>query len=316
MKQKKLFTSTVLSWVICLTLLQAVSLGAESSKCFPVLKGPYLGQTPPGKTPQIFAPGIISTDMSEGCSGWGNHMEFFIYQRWDDGRSKVYITNQVNGTWSAPVLLPFVDKYQVGDFTIAPDGKTMAFASRIFIKEIGSNSEGANIWTVVKTKTGWTEPNHVGPPINTRYHESYPSLAANKNLYFFSRKPGGFGRSDLYVSNFRDGKYQTPVNLGNQLNTTHHEWDTYIAPDESYMIYCSMMPGGEGDDDLYVTYKTAKGSWSRPVHMGKAINSPQSENRPYVSPDGKYFFYASKKNGTRNIYWVDAAIIDQLRPKN
>jgi Tol biopolymer transport system component len=279
------------------------------------VKGPYLGQNPPGKTPQLFAPGIISTDNSEGCSGWGNEMEYFIFQRWIDGKSRLYIMNQINGIWSEPVLLPFVDTYQVGDFTIAPDGKTMVFASNIVIEAIGSEGEGGNIWIVEKVESGWSEPKHIGTPINTKYHDSYPCLSANRNLYFFSRKPGGFGQSDLYMSKYIDGQYQTPLNLGNSLNTEYHEWDTYISPDERFMIYCSMMPGGLGSDDLYITFKIKNGSWSKPAHMGNEINSEKSENRPYVSPDGNYFFYTSTKRGHRDIYWVDANILNDFRPK-
>lgn len=204
--------------------------GAQKSQVdFSRLKGPYLGQKPPGMAPELFAPGVITTDGSEGCSGWGKGMEYFIFQRWIDRKPRLYIMNQNNGVWSPPEPLPFLDKYQAGDFTIAPDGKTMVFASRI--------------------------------------------------------------------------------------STEYHEWDTYIAPDESYMIYCSTMPGGLGDDDLYVTFKQQDGSWSEPVHMGAEINSDKSENRPYVSPDGRYLFYASTKRGNRDIYWVDAKIIEALRPR-
>lgn len=221
--------------------------------------------------------------------------------------------NQNNKVWSVPEFLPFVDKYQVGDFTIATDGKTMVFASKIFIDEIGYEGEGGNIWIVEKTETGWSEPKHIGLEINTKYHDSYPCLTANGNLYFFSRRPGGYGDSDLYMSEFVEGKYQAPVNLGPTLNTEYHEWDTYTAPDESYMIYCSMMPEGLGDDDLYITFKQSDGSWSKPVHMGNEINTEKSENRPYISPDGKYFFYTSTIRGNRDIYWVDAKIIENLR---
>jgi len=296
----------------CLLLVAATTINAQQTD-FPKLTGSYLGQKPPEITPEIFAPGIISTDLSEGCSGWGNNMEYFIFQRWLNGKSQLYIMNQIDGIWGQPELLPFVDKYQVGDFTIAPDGKTMVFASNIFIDEIGSEGEGGNIWFVEKTKTGWTEPIQIGRPINTKYHDSYPSLAANKNLYFFSRKPGGFGQSDLYLSKLNNGKYEEPVNLGGILNTEYHEWDTYIAPDESYMIFCSMMPGGLGEDDLYITFRQDDGSWGRPIHMGNEINSDKSENRPYVSPDGKYFFYTSNKNGNRDIYWVDTRVFKTLR---
>lgn len=297
--------------VFCISILLSPCSAQDD---FPVLKGAYLGQKPPGMTPEVFAPGIITTDISEGCSGWGNDMEYFIFQRWIDRKSRMYIMKQNNGVWSPPEPVPFLDKYQAGDFTIAPDGKTMVFASNIFIDELGTEGEGGNIWTVEKTETGWTEPKHIGLRINTKYHDSYPCMTANGNLYFFSRRPGGYGDSDLYMSQFVDGEYQAPVNLGPKLNTEYHEWDTYTAPDESCMIYCSTMPGGLGEDDLYVTFRKSDGSWSEPVHMGNAINTEKSENRPYVSPDGKYFFYASTKRGNRDIYWVDAKIIKELKP--
>jgi SAM-dependent methyltransferase len=277
--------------------------------------GSYLGQKPPGMTPALFAPGIVTTDMGEGCSGWGNKREYFIFQRWNNNRiPKLYLMNQTNGVWSDPEPVPFLDKYQAGDFTIAPDGKTIVFASNLFIEEIGTEGEGGNIWTVEKTETGWTEAKHIGLQINTKYHDSYPCLTENGSLYFFSRRPGGYGDSDLYVSEFIGGEYQAPVNLGPKLNTKYHEWDTYAAPDESYMIYCSTKPSGLGEDDLYVTFKTPEGSWCEPIHMGKGINTNKSENRPYVSPDGKYFFYTSTIRGNRDIFWVDAKIIDGLKP--
>ena len=81
------------------------------------------------------------------------------------------------------------------------------------------------------------------------------------------------------------------------------------------MVYCSTMPGSFGEDDIYVTFKQSDGSWSKPVNMGDKINSEKAENRPYVSPDGKYFFYTSTKRGNRDIYWVDVKIIEELRPK-
>jgi hypothetical protein len=306
MKHRAVFAGILLSIIL-------ISASHARKDDFPVLKGPYLGQKPPGMTPELFAPGIITTDMSEGCSGWGNAMEYFIFQRWIDRNPRLYIMNQKNGVWSTPEPVPNLDKYRAGDFTIAPDGKTMVFASNVLIDEIGREGEGANIWISEKTETGWTEPKHIGLRINTRYHESYPCLTANGNLYFFSRRPGGYGTSDLYISEFVDGEYQAPVNLGPKLNTEHHEWDTYTAPDESYMIYCSTKPGGLGEDDLYVTFKQSDGSWSDPIHMGNEINTAKSENRPYVSPDGKYLFYAGTARGNRDIYWVDAVIIKKLK---
>jgi glyoxylase-like metal-dependent hydrolase (beta-lactamase superfamily II)/Tol biopolymer transport system component len=274
----------------------------------------YLGEPPPGRTPRLFAPERLGPDVSLGCSGWLTGMEAFLYQTWVDRKPHLFLISQQGGSWGEPEPLAFADAYEIGDFTIAPDGRTVIFESSRLSVSGNSVTKAGDLWTITRSDTGWTEPRPLGPPINTAYHESYPCLAANGNLYFFSRKPGGFGESDLYVSVRADGKYQEPVNLGPRFNTAQHEWDPFVAPDESCLVFCSMKPGGLGEDDLYVSFRRADGAWGDPVHLGGAINSEKSENRPYISPDGKYLFYTSTRNGHRQIFWVDAAILESLRP--
>jgi len=304
-------TRILILLVLGISLISTINISAQE---FPDdLTGDYLGQPKPGILPELFAPDIITTDTSEGCSGWGKNMEYFIFQRWIDGKSVLYIMHQSDAKWTKPERIVFADQYQIGDFTIAPDGKTLIYVSRIAIDEIGTEGEGGNIWITKKTGNDWTNPYYLKDPVNTKYHDSYPSLAANKNLYFFSRRPGGHGKSDLYFAEYMDGGYKSTINLGQDLNTFEHEWDTYIAPDESYMIYCSMKPDGFGEDDLYVTFRLSEGSWGLPIHLGTKINSEKSENRPYVSPDEKYLFYTSNKRGNRDIYWVSMKVIEELK---
>lgn len=274
----------------------------------------YLGEPRPGLTPRLFAPERLGPDASLGCSGWGAEMEYFIYQTWVDRKPHLFLISQQGGKWGEPEPLAFADAYEIGDFTVAPDGRTVIFESSRLSVSDNSVSKTGDLWTISRSDTGWTEPRPLGPPINTAHHESYPCLAANGNLYFFSRKPGGFGESDLYMSVLKDGTYQEPVNLGPRFNTAQHEWDPFVAPDESYLVFCSMKPGGLGEDDLYVSFRRVDGAWGDPVHLGGAINSEKSENRPYVSPEGKYLFYTSNRNGHRQIFWVDAAILESLRP--
>ncbi|MFC2156058.1 hypothetical protein ACFLRB_06185 [Acidobacteriota bacterium] len=91
MKNTKIFFSLMILTILLFNIQKA-------DETWPVLKDHYLGQNPPGMIPEIFAPGIISTNISEGCSGWGNHMEYFIFQRWINRKPKLYIMNQVDGT--------------------------------------------------------------------------------------------------------------------------------------------------------------------------------------------------------------------------
>ncbi len=295
---------------VCLLVFVAGNLLSQQSD-LPVLKGPYLGQKPPGTTPEIFAPEIISTDESEGSSGFARNGMVFIFQRFINRKCHTYIMTRQGDLWSKPKLIPFWKQLiHNGDFVISPDDITMLYQ----VKHDQSGELESNIWEVKLFIDRWGPRSALPAPINTLYDESFASRASNGNLYFFSRRPGGVGQSDLYQSEFKNGVYADPINL-KKLNTQFHEWDPYIAPDESYIIFCSTKPGGMGGDDLYISFKNHEKQWCHPLHLGNRFNSSSSENRPYVTNDGRFFFYTSSKRGHRDIYWVDAKIIEELKPE-
>ena len=165
------------------------------------------------------------------------------------------------------------------------------------------------------TSTGWAEPIKLAPPVNSPDIDTYPSLTDDGTLYFFSDQEGGFGSHDIYRSPLIDGKHTTIENLGPVINTEHEELDPFIAPDESYLIFCSRTLEGFGGFDLYVTFQKGDGTWTKPVNMGEGINTSAYDWVPYVTPDGKYFFFNSTRSGSWDIYWVDARIIEELKPE-
>lgn len=305
---------------VCLLLFASIFFcGCAPSEQSPdpgsdVLSGPYLGQEPPGLTPRLFAPGIISTDEHEGSSGFDLESRHFVYQRIENGTLKTYEMERRDQRWSRPVPVPFAHMMRNGDFVFAPDGKTLFFQSNIPVEGLESEGRISNIWTIKKTDSGWTEPSPLDSAINTQWLDSFASITKSGTLYFFSRKPGGVGLSDLYKSQRVEGGFSEAQNLGDNFNTAEHEWDPFIAPDESYLIFCSTKPGGFGRDDFYISFRYPDGSWSSPVNMGEEINSVESDNRPSVTPDGRYFFYTSAKRGNRDIYWVDAGILETFKP--
>lgn len=301
MKKKSL---SVLS-ILILVYLIAGQAGEE----FPRLEGPYLGQKPPGLTPQRFMPGLISTAEHEGSSGFALNGSVFIFQRFLDNQCHTFIMRLQDGIWTSPELIPFwKTMVHNGDFVISSDDRTMLYQ----VKTETGDGLISNIWRAGITDSGWGEGAPFPSPINTPFDESFASEAMDKSLYFFSRRPGGKGLSDLYMCVFKDGEYSAPINL-ESLNTEHHEWDPFITPDGSRLIFCSTKPGGFGGDDFYITFKGKDGRWTRPKNMGPEINSPGSENRPSVTRDGRYFFFTSTREGNRDIYWVGAALLDRFK---
>ena len=88
-------------------------------------------------------------------------------------------------------------------------------------------------------------PARVPSPVSTEAREIYPCVVADGSLYFSSNRPGSLGGSDIWrAQRLPDGGFAEPVNLGAPINTEHGEGDTWVAPDESYLVLTSGRPGG------------------------------------------------------------------------
>ena len=120
----------------------------------------------------------------------------------------------------------------------------------------------------------------------------------------------------IRISRLKDGKREEPKLLGKNINSGKWTAHPFIAPDESYLIWDSERVNGYGDSDLYISYRQQDGSWGTAINLGAKVNTDGTESGAYVSPDGKYLFFnrpISKNNS--GIHWVDAQIIETLRPK-
>ena len=123
----------------------------------------------------------------------------------------------------------------------------------------------------------------------------------------------------IYRAELVNGEYAKPEVLPPSINTLKgiRNWTPYIAPDESYLIFCSTrgLPASD-QGDLYICFRRPDGSWTDPVSLGEPINSTEMERFPAVSPDGKYLFFTRDTPGhDEDVYWVSAGIIGKLKAK-
>ncbi len=292
-------------------------IGLPQQDDFPLLKGPYLGQEPPGLTAEIFAPGIISTlEMSEMCSAFTADGKEFYYNAQHKGRWSIFLTRETIGRWTKPRPLAFTSEYTDRDFTMSPDGQKIYFGSN---RPREKNEEPLDALDIYMTQrisdVAWSDPKNVGPQINSDLGENYPSIAHSGNLYFFSTRKDTFGGCDIYVSRYVDGRYLLPENLGSAINSDRNDWDAFIAPDESCIIFSSQNRADTfGGQDLYISFRQDDGSWTMAKNMGPSVNSHSGEICPSVSLDGKYLFFTSRRQGMADIFWIDSDIIHKLKP--
>jgi hypothetical protein len=138
----------------------------------------------------------------------------------------------------------------------------------------------------------------MGSPINTEHGEFYPSVSDNGNLYFTRDNPDLKTKDDIYMSEFRNNTYETPKKLSLSINSEGYEYNAFIAPDESYLIFGSYnRKDGFGSGDLYISFLMEKG-WTLAENLGDTINSNKMDYCPFVDTKTNSIYFTSKRDHT------------------
>ena len=259
----------------------------------------YLGLTPPGNTPIVFAPGIVSLPgrnervITFAPSG---HEIFFAIGNWPT-RKTMHIEYK-DGAWTTSDLASFSTNRSVDEPFFSSD------SNRVYYYAYPpSSSSNADIYYSQKAGGTWSEPISVGSSLNTTGDEFHPNIVNDGSIYFANTA------GKTYRAQYSGGSFLPRVILPSNVNSGI--WpDHYVAPDESYMIFTSTKAGGFGSSDLYVSFRNVDSSWTTPQNFGNTINTAGYEGSADVTPDGIYMAY----DNIADIYWVKIDnIIDSLK---
>ncbi len=238
-----------------------------------------------------------------------------------------------NGTeWSkaGPVKGSVNTPDNEGAQNISVDGQVLVFTACNRPEGFGS----CDLYISYLGKEGWSEATNMGRNINSDQWESQPCLSPDKkDLYFSSRRLGGYGGCDIYVSHrLPNGKWGEPENLGPEINTAGDEQCPFMHADNQTFYFTSNFWPGYGDDDLFYTRKNAGNKWSTPVNLGYPINTINKEGTLFITAEGSTAYYSSDKSDSKgglDIYhfelredirpnktlWVKGKVFDQKTSK-
>jgi len=332
---------------LLLTLLSAATAAVPQDQPAPIpgVRGDYLGQPAPDAQPRLFAPGIVSTgryDRDIAMPPDGSEIFFSVAGPGYAWMTILATRRLADGRWTQPEVAPFTAPLPATDIEpfVAPDGKRLYFVSDRPRSGAGAPADH-DIWVVDRSADGWGAPHSLGAPVDSEDEEYFPSLTRDGTLYFTREKRGersGF----VYRSRLVDGRHAEPERLPDAVNAGTARFNAFVAPDESYLILSIMgLPDAIGRTDYYVCFRDRDDTWSAPINLGPAVNVKGGEGySPYVTPDGRYFFFMSRRrgalealagkhldqallerlggmpeNGNTDTYWVEASFIEKLRPR-
>lgn len=253
----------------------------------------------------VFAPrnmgdSINSTESEYFPSLTVDGKEFAFTRQLNNRNEDFFFSSIINdSTWSKarPMDGNVNTPENEGAQNISQDGQWLVFTGCYRPDGMG----GCDLYISYKTGTGWSDAINLGPRINTDQWDAQPCLSPDKReLYFVSRRFGGYGGSDIYVSRIQaDGKWGEPENLGPGINTPGDEQCPFIHADNQTLYFTSDYWPGYGDEDLFYVRRQPNGNWTKPVNLGYPINTIDREGTLFIAADGKTAYYASDRSDSK-----------------
>lgn len=268
----------------------------------------YLDPSPAPNTAVSFAKGDISTaGVREGNLVFSPNGQSLLFVIVDSILGpQIYQRDFEGDRWSTAERVSFSNEGENYEPFFTQNGKSVYFVSN---RSTGQQWNG-RIWRVERQGQVWGEPEMLLIPVETDKGLWFPSVTKGGLVYFsaYLDKPENYGKSDIYSFNPTSGE----ISNVSPLNTEFEEWDPFIAPDESYMIFASDRTGGFGAVDHYISFKN-KGTWETPLNMGSTINSQAYDVAAKVTPDQKFILFDRPLKHDQDIYWIKADLIEELK---
>ncbi|MCB0431305.1 MAG: PD40 domain-containing protein, partial [Flavobacteriales bacterium] len=194
----------------------------------------------------------------------------------EEGDEDLYYTDQVNGQWQKPVLLPapLNSANNEGAPAFSADGQTMVYIA------CGRDEGMGNCDMYISELDGdkWSAPINMGNIINSDSWDSQPTLSSDgQHIYFCSDREGGYGGEDIYMlEKNRFGKWGPAMNLGPTINTPFDDKSPFISPDAKTLYFASDGHPGFGKFDIFKSV-FENGKWSEPSNLGNPINTDKDD---------------------------------------
>jgi len=229
---------------------------------------------------------------------------------WKKKLSTLFYSQLTDGRLSDPEPLAgeVNDQYHESSATFSHSGNLMFF-TRSSANKSRKGKRQLKIFMAKKVEDSWV--NIIELPFNSDdFSTCHPAISSDgTRLYFASNRPGGYGGMDIYVSTYRNDKWNEPINLGPIINSTGNEVFPYISENE-ILYFSSSDQGGMGRLDIFRSKKLMEDSertWQLKQNLGAPFNSEGDDFGFYINGDNTGGLFTSSRDGGKGrddiYYW-------------
>ena len=177
--------------------------------------------------------------------------KLYIYRHRKDGGIFVTKFDSLGKKWKEPMPVgkPFNSKYYEACVAESPDGNTLFFTS-----DRPGGFGGRDIYRVRREGNKYSDPENLGPHVNTPFDEDAPYMHPDgKTLYYSSNGPNSLGGFDIFVTEWDSAAnaWLSPINMGAPVNTTDDDIYFVVSASGENGYYSSGKEGGYGEKDIY-----------------------------------------------------------------
>ena len=223
---------------------------------------------------------------------------YFSIQNTSEDRAVIAVMRRKNNIWQKPEITSFSGKFRNIEPFLSSDGLRLYFASNRPLENEDITPKDYDIWYVQRKNinSDWSEPINIGAPVNSKNDEFYPCVTLSGNLYFTSDAVKSHGKDDILISKWDGKQYLEPENLGLKVNSAGYEFNAFVSPNETFIIYtCYGKEDGFGSGDLYISYKDKNENWDYPKNLGIDVNSKQMDYCPFYDTSTQILYFTSKR---------------------
>lgn len=254
--------------------------------------------------PELFLPQLFNglPNVRDFSMNKNQNEFYFTVESYLKEYSFIAYSKKINGKWLEPKVVNFSGQYKDLEPFLSPDGLKLFFASNRKNNDSGEVKKDMDIWYVTRKSFShnWSDPVNIGSPVNTSANEFYPSVTEKGDLFFTAEYENSKGKEDIYISRLINGVYTKPVSLGTGVNSEKYEFNAFVAPDESFIIFTSY---GRKDDlgrgDLYLSKKGGNNEWLPAEHLTN-LNSKKLDYCPFVDLTSNKIYYTTSKSKISN----------------